>query len=323
MVKRDCMKQTIRINASALKNATCLLRFYRIVIQGYKRGINSNSIEFGSAGHLFLSQMAITKGDLAKSLSMARDYYRVTPMVIDPTKKYLDEIKLCGTCVTYWQHLQNEDTFKILDSNEGPAVEVTFSNKFYEDDEYIILLEGTIDKIGKFDNGCFAIGDYKFSSIWGSSYEDKKRKMIQYFKTHELGCQLRFYLFNLLLKANNEPEGSILKEVTKRQVGCFIDAIFHHGKDASEFKRSPIFFFSPEDMHEFEHMLKGFCANLISVLKMKSLPPRHGVLNGACGGGFHLCDFFNVCAAPSDIAREHILKNDFKQAEYLPIHEKD
>lgn len=314
------MKRTIRINASALKNATCMLRFYRICIEGYKSPVNSNAIEFGSAVHLFLSSMAITGGDLVVSLAMARKYFQETKMVIDYSKRYLDDQTLCNVCVQYWSHLQNTDSFKILANEKNePAVEVTFSNKFYEDDDFIVLLEGTIDKIGKFDNGCFALGDYKTTSIpWGN---DRKQKLEAYFRGHEISPQLRFYRYNIELKAKLEPS-TLMTEITARPLGCFIDGIFTSSNE-TEFKRSRIHFFSDEDMLEFENMLKGFVTTVITILKQQTVPPRHGVLNGACAGGYKPCSFIDVCNAPGDIAREHVLKNNFIQSEYLPIRERE
>lgn len=351
------MKRTIRINASALKNATCMLRFYRLCIEGYKSPVNSNAIEFGSAVHLFLSSMAITGGDLVVSLALARKYFQEIKMVIDYSKRYLDDQTLCNVCVQYWSHLQNTDSFKILSmdvdicekckgrkivyinplevTDKGvpcdlcnstgvhthvePAVEVTFSNKFYEDDDFIVLLEGTIDKIGKFDNGCFALGDYKTTSIpWGS---DRKQKLEAYFRGHEISPQLRFYRYNIELKAKLEPS-TLMTEITARPLGCFIDGIFTSSNE-SEFKRSRIYFFSDEDMLEFENMLKGFVSTVITILKGQTVPPRHGVLNGACAGGYKPCQFLDACLAPGDIARAHVLKNNFIQNEYLPIRERE
>lgn len=314
------MKRTIRINASALKNATCMLRFYRICIQGYKSPVNNNVIEFGSAVHLFLANMAITNGDLAASLALARKYFQETPMVIDYQKRYLDDQLLCNVCVQYWGHIQKTDSFKILTNEKNePAVEVTFSNKFYEDDDFIVLLEGTIDKLGQFDKGAFALGDYKTTSIpWGG---DRRAKMDEYFRGHEMGPQLRFYRYNVELKARLEPS-PLFTEITKRPIGCFIDAIFTSSSEV-EFKRSRIYFFPDEDMQEFVNMLQGFVSMVITILKQDTVPPRHGVLNGACAGGWKPCQFIDVCNAPGDIAREHVLKNNFIQSEYLPIKERE
>ncbi len=313
-------KRIIRINASALKNATCMLRFYRICIEGYKSPVNSNAIEFGSAVHLFLASMAMTGGDLPVSLALARNYFQETPMVIDYQKRYLDDQTLCNVCVRYWGHLQQTDSFKILTTEKNePAVEVTFSNKFYEDEHFIVLLEGTIDKLGQFDKGAFALGDYKTSAIpWGS---DRKQKLDDYFRGHEMSCQLRFYRFNIELKARLEPS-TLLNELTKNTLGCFIEGIFT-SKDEVEFRRSRIYFYTDDDMKEFVNMLTGFVTTVITILKQDTIPPRHGILNGACAGGWKPCSFINVCNAPDDIAREHVLRNNFIQSEYLPIKERD
>lgn len=315
-------KKIIRINASALKNATCMLRFYRICIQGYKSPVNDNVIEFGSAVHLFLAQMAITNGDLVTSLAKAREYFQETKMVINYQKKYLDDQTLCNVCVQYWGHIQKTDNFKILsDEKNEPAVEVTFSNKFYEDEQFIVLLEGTIDKMGQFDKGCFALGDYKTTGLpWNKG--NRKADIEAYFRGHEMGPQLRFYRYNIELKAKSEPS-ELLSKITERPIGCFIDAIFTSSSEAAEFKRSRIFFFPDEDMEEFVNILKGFVATVITILKQDAEPPRHGVLNGACAGGWRPCSFIDACNAPGKIAEAHVLKNNFIQSEYLPIKERD
>lgn len=303
-------KRIIRINASALKNSACMLHFYRTVIEGYKEQVNTVQIEFGSAVHIFLHKMYVTGGRFDEAIAAARHYFETTKMIVDPKKKYLDTYHLMKVCIEYWTHLQERDDFEVLMMGDGkPAVEVTFSNKYYEDDNYIVLFEGTIDKIGKFKNGCYAIGDYKTTSSWDT---------VEYLSTYALSPQLRFYYFNLLLFARQNPE-SLIANIVKYPTGQFIDGIFLNGKDKTVFERSEIFLPKQKEMDEFENMLKKFIFTLTACLHTGTEPQPIGKLNGACTSVYGKCKFFNVCAAVDNIHKQHILKNNFVQREYMPL----
>src|SRR5208337_2053637 len=47
-----------------------------------------------------------------------------------------------------------------------PATEISFKIPFYEDENLIVNLCGTIDMIGKFSCGCYTIGDWKNTTYW-------------------------------------------------------------------------------------------------------------------------------------------------------------
>lgn len=302
-------KTIVFINASALKQSSCFLRLFRVVAEGYRGLCNFNDVEFGQAFHLFAKTMAETNGDLAASLAVARKYFKETPMLINPKKKHLDDLRLCSVLTEYWINKKKTDDFEIFSADGKPAVEVYFKNRYYEDEYFIVYLVGTIDKIGKFERGCNAIGDYKVTSAWDTN---------EFFLSHELGCQLRFYVFNLLLYARQNPD-HFIAEIAKKPIGAFIEGIFLKSKDVTEFKRSRIFFFDEEDLDEFRKMLDLVIGKILWHIREEKTPPREGILNGSCGGGFKLCNFYSVCNAPNEIAREHILRDCFKQEVYNPL----
>ena len=289
-----------------------MLKWYRTAVLGWRYPINNNDVEFGTAVHLFIKIMYETGGDFSKALFAALDYFERTKMNIKEKKQYLNRGYLQKVCLEYWTDYLVKDDFEILTVNGKPAVEVTFSNQVYEDDNWIILLEGTIDKIGKFKNGCYAIGDYKTTASW-----DRE----EYLRAYKLKTQLRFYLLNLRLHCSTHPD-SVLNEVIKLPTGCFIDGIFHNGASKTIYERSDVFVFSDNDMKMYEIMLQSFIQEVIGVLNWcksnGAPPPPQGMLNDACGENFG-CAFRPICGAPDLVASEMIFNRDFVVKPYEPL----
>lgn len=309
-------KIIIKIDASAFKNASCMLAFYNTVVKGYRYGINNNDVEFGSAVHLFLKLMCENGGNFGVALPRSIKYLKSTPMKIKYQKKYLDELHLMKVCTEYWEWLKINDDFEILCKDDGkPAVEVTFSNKYYEDDDVIVYLEGTIDRIGKVRNGCYAFRDYKTTSA---------NDVALFFTGYELSTQLMFYYINLHMYAQNNP-GSFIAEMCKHTVGAFIDAIFLNGKDKITFESSKIFMFKKENIEIYRHMMHLKIMSLIDYVKRGVAPLPEGILTDTCSkpenssGGAWRCRYFPACAAVDDRARMHVMNNEFITKPYEPL----
>lgn len=305
-------KQIFRIDQSALKHSLCMLDFYRLVVLGLRYPINNNDTEFGTAIHLFIKVMYESGGNFNEAVTRALKYFRNTPMNTKWNKKYMNDKHLLATCLNYWQMYLTKDDFEILSVNGKPAVELTFSNKIYEDDNYIIYLEGTIDKFGRIKNGCYAIGDYKSTS----AFEQK-----EFLESFELKTQGRFYLHNLKLFAANNPD-SVLNEVMRRPVGFFIDAIFLNGLAKTEYARSRVYMFKEEDMIQYGLLLDGFIKKFVDVLnyhrRTGAEPLPDGKLTDACSANFG-CSFQRLCTAPDDIAKDLIMKKDYITKPYMPL----
>src|SRR6266576_2163614 len=148
-------KKIIKLDASALSQSSCLLRFKRIVLEGYTDKIPYNDTQYGSAFHKFMATMQETNGDFARAIIETNELFN-RPCNI--RKKHLTELHLNKTCIDYWQHFQQKDTFQVMQSSDGkPLVETDFAIPYFENDKYVVMLQGTIDKHGKFQNGCYAI----------------------------------------------------------------------------------------------------------------------------------------------------------------------
>lgn len=306
------MKTTIRINASSLKNSQCLRHWYWQVIEGYKVPIHSANIIYGVAVHSFIDKMFKTDGDIRASRDAALASFRIPKHDNRKSMHLSDERHLITVCMDVWDRwVLRDDSFDVIKLPTGlPATEVTFSIPFYEDELVEVLLEGTIDKVGKIKGGCYAIGDYKTTS----SYQKDT-----YLSAYQISSQLRFYTLAVKMMARLAPE-SVLGQIGATNIGCFIDGIFLNPSPAKvEYQRSDVFQFSESDMFEFEFMLNKKVANLVAFAQERMLPMREGLMNGACEGKWGLCDFINVCKQSNPQVAELMLWRDFKKVEYNPL----
>lgn len=190
----------------------------------------------------------------------------------------------------------------------APATEVTFRILIYEDEEYIIYLCGTLDSIGKFKNGCYAIRDWKTTSSWNVQ---------KYLNQYRLSRQLRIYTLACKLEARNNPD-SILGKIGLTNMGAFIDAIFlkPSGNDC-KYERSEVHQFKEKEIDEFEDMLEAFCGKIIFHLRT-GIFPKEGILNGSCNTMYGPCKFSPCCASNDNVASV-ILRRDFKRVPFNPL----
>lgn len=307
-------KTIIRFSSSAAPKLSCLLRLKRTIIDGYQELLPHNDMQYGSAVHKFISTMHESGGDFALATMEAKRIFS-KPCQIRKGKKHLTETHMLKVCFDYWEHYTKSDDFEILCGVDGkPLVEVSFSNKIYEDDDVVILFEGVIDKIGKIKGGCYAVGDYKVTSAWDQ--EDFMEK-------YRLSSQLRFYVYNIKLTAREHPE-SILSTIASTPLGYFVDGIFI-SKDGAKFQRSEVIVPSDQDDAEYGKMLANkVVPALITLARNPDYNVRDGIVCGACCELKYPCEFLPICSAPDDIARQHLLAKYFVRKEYLPLtHSKD
>lgn len=190
----------------------------------------------------------------------------------------------------------------------GPATELTFSIKFYEDDNIIVFLEGTIDDCGKFTGGGYAIGDWKTTGAY---------RVDDYLSTYELSRQLRMYVFACKLMSIMHPD-SILGKVGATNMGAFINAIFLKPKpNEIEFVRSDVFRYSEVEMADFKMLLIDWCEKLSRHIRLNYFP-REGILNGTCEAKWGKCKFWNVCKVNNHVSNV-LLNRDFKRVNYEPL----
>lgn len=302
-------KLLIRLSQSALGTSSCILNFYRTVIQGYKQ-TPSSKIVYGSANHKFFDTMFKTDGDLSMAVSAAKKSFNI-PKELDEKKPWMhDQRHMLGTCTRVWaEHISEDATFEVLKIGDSVCSEFNFSLDYYEDDYIKVLLEGTLDNLGQIKGGCYAIRDFKTTSSWNSK---------DYFKRYELSRQLRFYTLICKLYAEREPD-STLGRIGATKMGAFIDAIFIKEKPAElEIKRSEIFQYSNKDIEEFRKSLDWFIAKITRYIQMNEMQQKEGILNGSCEHKWGYCAYWNCCKSPDNIA-ELLLKRDFKQVPFTPL----
>lgn len=307
-------KKILKINASSLPLSRCMLNWVRVIVEGYKFPHNFAAPVYGIAVHKYVDTMFKTGGNIPLARAAALASFNV-PKVSKKKQEWLsDERHLFVTCYMYWEEFILKDTsFKLLQLPTGnPATEITFSIPFYEDEDYVVLLEGTIDQIGQIVGGCYSIGDHKTTS----QYDEEA-----YLADYEMSSQLRFYLLSLKLMARKEPE-SVLGKIGSTNVGAFINGIFLKSKPAeNKYVRSEVFIF--RDLEEYEANLFLKVKQLLYALKHDTWHSREGILTGACEQKFSHCQFWYVCKAADPKVAEILLKRDFIQKTYDPLHHQD
>jgi len=316
---------------------------------GYKEKQASINLVYGVAVHKFIDIAIKTKGDLILARRAALDMFNgIATEAPGKYKQWLhDEKHLNIVCINAWNdYILEEQNFDLVElvlpcwkcKGQGyvgmdtpefkpcptckgekqflqPATEVTFSIKYYEDDNIIVNICGTIDKIGKFKNGCFAIGDWKTSSTWNTE---------EYFQQYELSRQLRMYSLALKLMAISNPD-SILGRIGKTNVGCFIDAIFLDKEpNATKFIRSDVFVIKPHDLDAFQLTIDDQIKRLAQAIKTGYLP-KEGIINGSCikyqqatEKNFVKCLFWDCCRNPDNVA-EALLARNFNRVQFDPL----
>lgn len=301
-------KQRINIDASSLKESSCDYRFYNIVVKGLRQPLPNNDTQYGSAFHKFTSTMHETSGNFNEAIKAACLLFD-KPCIVKPKKKHLTKNHLVKTCLDYWEHFGKTDDFEVLhDNNDKPLVEIKFELLIYSTEDVEVYLCGTIDKIGKFKNGAYAIGDYKVTSSWD---------IVGYLAPYRLSTQLKVYHWALTEIGIRNPESAVAA-ITKYPVGVFIDGIFAKTNKDTEFHRSEVFMFKDSERAEFDDFIKIAAERILFISKYREVR-RNGLINGSCHTGWGPCKFFDICAAPDDIARAHVIRNNFITKPYEPL----
>jgi hypothetical protein len=304
------MKTIIHIDASSLKQSGCILHFYRTVIEGYRSPVNSASIEFGTAFHLYRSTYVET-GDQLVAITAASNYFKKTPMIYHRKNQYLNGGYLIDTCEAYEKAYAFDVYQPVKDPATGkPMVEVKFAYPYanYEDIEVVIC--GTIDNIVHNTVGDFyVIKDYKTHSGW---------EINGYLDGYALSSQLMFYNHALKSYARHFPS-SIIAKICERPLGGIIDGIFLAANKTAVFERSTVFYFE-DKMAQFEKGLAKAVASIVeAVRRPKESLYREGMMNGSCEKVWGKCPFFSVCSESREENQQLMLEQNFVVRKYNPL----
>ena len=337
-------KLEIDIDSTCLSTSACERNFFLTVIGsiedgkivgGYKSPPNAAMI-YGVAVHKFIDTMYKTAGHYPTAKTFAETSFNVPKVLTDEKKQWLlDPKHLITSCYNLWTNYIEEDSnFELLDLPvkcfwcfgkgqdkdipckycqgkgvvNGKASELTFRILIYDDAFIKVNLCGTIDRVGKFHNGCYAIGDWKTTSAYNKD---------SYLSSYELSRQLRIYVLACKMMAQMYPD-SILGKVGSTNMGAFIDGVFLKSKaNDNEYQRSQVFQFSNEDMCDFRIMVDDFCRKLSESIQ-HNYWPKAGILNGSCDAKFGKCRFWNVCKSNETVGNL-LLNRDFKRVIYNPL----
>ena len=303
-------KLEIKIDSTVLGRSGCILNLHNSCVEGYVVRALGASMVYGIAVHKFVDVMYQTGGMYPIAIKAALELFERLPKTLEFKSEWLcDPLHMRTTCHRLWTtYIEEEKNFEVLFLGNKPATEQTFNFIYYEDDDLIVRLCGTIDSIGQFKGGCFAIRDWKTTSFW-----DKKKYMKQY----ELSRQLRIYTLACKLMTQREPE-STLGKIGATKMGAFIDAVLLK-KEANEveFVRSDVHQYSDEELSAFQLTLDDQCRKLSVAIKTGYIP-KEGIVNGSCITPYGLCDFWNVCKSSKNVG-EVLLARDFKKREFNPL----
>lgn len=324
-----------------------MLQWYRICIEGYKLPAQPAASIYGVATHKYIDTMYKTqRPDLARDACLLE--FRKPKYDNRKSLHLSDEYHLLPTCMNLWEdYVKKDKEYYLIMLNQEcpwcggvgsiesllgetqfvpcvhcsslgtmllPASEVTFEIEYYEDDFIKVILCGTIDGIGKITNGCYAVRDFKTAS---SGEQD------EYLDNYEMSAQLRFYVFSLILMHRLHPQ-SPLGQIGGTRVGAFIDGVFIKPKVVNnEYVRSKVFQFPEDEMAEFEFNLNELIKKISKYIETGLWQKREGIVNGTCKSGYRKCDFWFPCHTGNKQISDTLLKRDFIQKPYDPLHHND
>lgn len=337
----------LNFSSSALKHSGCIKALDLVVHHGYKEKTMSSKMRYGIGVHKFIQVMYLTGGHIPTAREEAVKTFLSIPEEADRKAPHLSDANhMHSVALWTWEMMvKTEPEFEILQLNQecekckgkkwldcgsmglvectkcngvgsyiGPAVEVNYSLLFFEDKNVRINWCGTLDRIGKLQNGIWLLPDWKSTSSW-----DQKKYFIQY----EMAKAPRGYVLALHLMAERYPD-SILGQIGKQTLGVRFDAIFiKPAINEVQFARSDVYKFMPDDerIREFRVMLEDKCRE-ISLAVQTGYFPRQGILNGSCEHKYGKCLFWNSCKLGGP-AEQFMLKRDFEQKPFTPLNYND
>lgn len=313
---------TVMLDPSAIKESGCILRLYRMVVEGLTQGTNSSDIEFGSAFHCYRKKYVELEFDpkcggdkeMIHFLAMreAYNYWNNTKMFVKKDKEYLDKTYLEQTCEGYTQHyLKHGNEYEVVTIAGKPLVELRLAYPYYRTPEgdVEIILCGTIDKIVRHRKfGFYATSDYKTTAVWNKP---------KFFEAYRMSTQMVAYKF-ILKKLGELYPASELSKITSGNTAALIDGIFHGPSKSAEFQMSEPLWYSEKQMSDFEYGLNRIIQHLVSVIRNRKLLFKEGMLNGSCQKIYGACDYFKACSAPSEEEEALIIDNRFTRRVYDP-----
>ena len=329
-------KKVIRVDASSLKESACRRRFVLQVYTGLSGDKIAVDMVYGSAFHKVVETYDLTQGDETLAAKAGQDYLTIAfdsgKVLVTDKKKHLNNGHLFHASRKYFHEVKTNPIFldnKVLTISGDIMVEKKFSLKIYEDEEYIVLAQGTIDKLAEMlKTGVIAISDWKTTGAYDAD---------QYFTQYIMSCQLRFYQCMVKKVAARFPEREFAQKINNGRMIAFVNGAFLSAPLGITFKRSRMFMYGNKDMEAFEVMFMEAVLQLVNDVrtldKTGVYPMAYGIINGACQtpygpaevGG--LCKFHKVCSSMVGLDEsvdgnrlfKSLLDTSFVKKEYRPL----
>jgi hypothetical protein len=350
-------KIVIRVNASSLKESTCITRWTNTIIHGYHGCASSAAAVYGTALHKYIDTMFKTDGDMRRARDRMLETFRLPKVPAGKNSQHLeDERHLIPTAFNVWDDLVMKDTnyevMKITSKcwwcggvgrGDGTAesLSVELGNQILPPCEHC---NGTGMKEQPATEVTFSIKFYEdafcviylegtadtLGKIKGGCYAIRdfkttsQYKKDEYLRDYEMSPQLKFYTLAWRLMAEQFPD-SLLGQTGATNTGVFIDGIFLKARIVDiEYQRSAVFIFTEDQIASFKRMLLSLCGRLsaaaVAIKTELALEPE-GLLNGSCKGEWGKCQYWNACMAGSNYQR--VLDSTFKKKEYNPLKHQD
>jgi hypothetical protein len=276
-------KKTIFFDASAFKDSACEQRLANIIIHGFNGKTKSPSLAYGTASHKYRATLR-AKGDYLTAFMEANKYYLPISIKLPP-EEWRNLAHLTKTCAAYKSVVYEQDTLvtsqQFINGNATKLIEQKFAIKIYEDEEFVLMLSGTVDEIGTIQ-GQDVIVDCKTSSEYFN--------IAAALKVYQLSTQLMFYKYIV------ERLGLY------KDVHCYIEGWFINKSSPTKFEKSDVFIYPSAQMTRFEEQLQETINNIISAFKVKKY--RKNFLICDCSKfeteKVGLCRFFDLCANEND-----------------------
>lgn len=321
-------KYTISLDSTVLSHSGCIRALINTILGdpetqelgGYKEKVLGVPLVYGIAIHKFLDTMYKTNGHIPTARAKMLEEYRTIPFIPDRKKLWMnDEKHLMSTANQVWTEFCEEEVgFELLkvpqlklgsetEIVEGYATEINFKIPYYEDEIVKVYLCGTIDRIGKFKNGCYCIRDWKTTGSWEDGY----------FVQYELSRQLRFYTLAVKLMAQVAPD-SVLGKMGQTQFRAMIDGIFLRANpNETVVQSSEAFYYDDDEINKFKETLDTKIQEISQALRKNDFP-KQGILTGACEKKFGRCTYWNLCKSKPEIAKI-LLDRDFVRKPFDPL----
>lgn len=324
-------KDVYHLDASSLKNSSCLLRMFLQNVRGIRGDANNISLTFGSAVHkwaeFYLKYKKQENGTI-KAYAEAQKWFRTNiekVTNIPKQKEYLNDILyFTRVCQTFEQAYEHDRYLKEMQIQEappiGPLVELKFCIPVAEGERFVVMLSGTIDGIYRLpDTGVYILNDIKTTSA--SDLEG-------YLKGYELSSQLHTYLYAVRYMAQQKKD-TIFSAMQKFGVGFRITAVNLKGKTQDpKVQCSSIIYQDDNKLNEFQIGLDQYVNQFCGMLKAYYdsgkdptwRPYKEGLVNGSCqaawGSG---CTYAAACQQTRDEMFWEWLKTFGDNKPYNPL----